>query len=380
MGKRIFALVGNWHYKPAPKGYSIFNYDPKTARMTLIETAFDNLGAGQQTVDEKNKIAYVVNEIRDQRGQVGGGGYVCAIKISNDGHPTLLNEKKSLCPSPCYVCLDKSGQYCIVVHHGFYGHVTSVFQNKDGKWDSQVMFDDAAVVLFHINSDGSIGDICDVSIHEGEGPHGIHMTSHLHSVVSDPSGEVFVICDKGLDRIYSYKVDRKDEKLILINDLQVEDGVCPRYGVFHPKLPVYYSNNEHSPEIFCFHYDVNHGVFQRFARESLQDEAKIEKDIEPSDLLIHPNGKYLYTCIRGTNKIAVMDIADDGTLSCKQTTSCGGENPRGMCISPDERYLIVANSDTGSLEAFSIQINGTISFCGCVAKAPCPATIRFLSL
>lgn len=98
MGKRIFALVGNWHYKPAPKGYSIFNYDPKTARMTLIETAFDNLGAGQQTVDEKNKIAYVVNEIRDQRGQVGGGGYVCAIKISNDGHPTLLNEKSLFVP------------------------------------------------------------------------------------------------------------------------------------------------------------------------------------------------------------------------------------------------------------------------------------------
>lgn len=382
MSGKTFVLVGNWHYKPSPKGFSVFSFDPDTASMEMIETAFEDLGAGQQTMDEDRRIAYVVNEIQNQRGQVGGGGYVVAIKVDSEtGHLSMMNEKKSLAPSPSYICLDKSKKYCIVVHHVVRGHATKVFRDeKTGAYDSKVLFDDAAIVLFRIQEDGSLGEICDVAIHSGEGPFGPHMISHLHSVVADPSGELFLICDKGLDKIYSYALDRENGKLVLLNETQLETEVWPRYGAFHPTLPVFYSNNEKSQEVFCFRYDVSNGKLERFAQILTRDQAHESQDSEPSDLTVHPNGKFLYACDRGSNTVSVMDIDPDGTPHLKQCIDCGGENPRAICISPDARYLVIANSDTASLDVFTIGPDGTLSLHKRAANAPCPATIQFMTM
>ena len=377
--KQIYALVGNWHYIPGPRGYSVFSYDPDNAQMKLLETVFPDVAAGQQCVYEEKGIAYVVNEIGDLRGQTGGGGYVMALQIDPaTGHPTLLNEKKSLSPAPSYFCLDKTKKYGVVVHHSGFGHVTKIERDAQGTFRSLTVFDDTAVVLFRICEDGSLGDICDVHIVQGDGPSGPHMLPHLHSVVADPSGELFLVCDKGLDKIFSFAIDRENGKLICLNETIVESGCCPRYGIFHPTLPVYYSNNEKSPDIFTFRYDTKSGALSRIAVNCMQDERNRGKASEASDIAIHPNGRHLYVSDRGTDVICVFDIDEEGGLQLRQNVPCGGKNPRGFSFSPDGRYFIVANSDTASLAVFRVQYNGQLTLERNDIQAVCPANIRFI--
>lgn len=377
--KKCYALVGNWHYIPGPRGYSVFRYEPEHGEMQLLETVFPDVSAGQQCIDEERGIAYVVNEIGDQRGQTGGGGYVLALKIDPDsGHPVILNEKKSLSPAPSYFCLDKTKRYGVAVHHSGFGHVTKIRRDNQGRFHSVTMFDDAAVVLFRICGDGGLGDVCDVYIARGDGPSGPHMMSHLHSVISDPSGELFLVCDKGLDKIFSFGLDRERGKLVFLDETSVETGSCPRYGAFHPSLPVYYSNNEKSPNIFSFRYDVRSGALTRIAVTSMHGEENRGKPSEASDIAVHPNGRHLYASDRGTDMICVFDIDGQGGLTLRQNVPCGGKNPRGFSLSPDKRFLIAANSDTASLAVFRVGEDGLLELERSDIPAVCPANIRFV--
>ena len=94
---KMYALVGNFGFAPGPKGLSIYNYDPATANMELIETAFDDVNVGHQSIDAERNIVYIINEIPNQRGRTGGGGYLMAVKIDpNSGKLSLISEKPSL--------------------------------------------------------------------------------------------------------------------------------------------------------------------------------------------------------------------------------------------------------------------------------------------
>ena len=80
--------------------------------------------------------------------------------------------------------LDKSGQYALVAHHVDGGHVTKIYQDNEGEFNSKTLFDDASLALFEIKKDGSLGEYqrCFISLKEKEffGPRAI---SHQHCVV-----------------------------------------------------------------------------------------------------------------------------------------------------------------------------------------------------
>ena len=311
--EKMYAIVGNWGFVPGcSKGLSVYSYDPETSAMELIENVFPDVYVGQQCIDNERNIVYIVNEIGSRRGETGGGGYVVAFRIDpENGKVTLINEKESLSPEPSYICLDKSKKYALVTHHVDGGYVTKIIREKDGSFSSQTLFDDSGLVLFRINEDGSLGDVCDVSIKHGEGASGPHMISRGHSVVSDPTGELFAVSDKGLDKIFTYHLDRENGKLICLQETSVEIGSGPRYGAFHPKLPIFYVNNEHKPFIYAFHYDILSGKLDQTGSTSVLQDENATKDVdrvEAGDIKIHPNGKYMYVTIRGLDYIAVMDI------------------------------------------------------------------------
>ena len=57
------------------------------------------------------------------------------------------------------------------------------------------------------HADGTLG-IPRVVSHEGKGPHPTRQqTAHVHSANLSPDGRFAIVCDLGLDRIYSYRID-----------------------------------------------------------------------------------------------------------------------------------------------------------------------------
>ncbi|MCD8129786.1 MAG: lactonase family protein [Lachnospiraceae bacterium] len=376
-----YALVGNWHYKPAPTGFTVYRYLEETAEFTLVEHVHPDVAAGQQALDERRGLVYVCNEIGDVDGIPGAGGEVLALRVDPEtGHTSLINRARTLSPAPSYFALDKSGRYGIAVHHSGFGVTTKIRRREDGNFYCTAEVDDTAVTLFGIREDGGLGEVCDVAVHRGKAQPKEDMISHLHCVVPDPEGEMFVVTDKGLHCLYSYAIDRENGKLVLKHVLNAPYGTSPRYCAFHPTLPVFYYNNEKSDLVMTVKYDAKTGAMEIVDSNSLQLAENAGKPYEASDICVSPDGKTLYVSDRGSHFIAVFAIAGDGSLTLIQNMSAQGENPRGFCITPDRRFLAVCNSDSASICLFAINSDGTLSPHQGGISAPCPANIRFLQI
>jgi 6-phosphogluconolactonase len=98
------------------------------------------------------------------------------------------------------------------------------------------------------------------------------------------------------------------------------------------------------------------------------------------DIKFDRRGRILYCSNRGDESITVFAVSDEGrALDQIDTTPCRGEHPRGLCLSPDGRFLLVANqgptwridrdADSGSPVAgvvvFAVNADsGTLSYTG----------------
>ena len=402
MSKKTYAIVGNWSFEARPakgKGISVFSYEQETGELSLIETIRPDIAAGQLCLDAENEILYAVNECGERRDEIGGGGYVLAFRIDPEtGKLTLVNEQQSLSPEPSYLCMSKSKKYLMTCHCSDPWHVTKIVKKEDGSFTNEVLFDDTALVLFPIQEDGSIGAPCDVMITEGTGGKGEHsqrnvdpVTNHiqlvqvisrLHAVMGSPDGSIYVACDKGMDKLITFKIDEEQGKFIKLKEYQTEEVASfPRYGAFHPTLPVFYANNENLALLNCFHYNTE-GDLELFAKLKLLEKEVGMIDGKPvgaQDILVHPNGKNLYITHCGLNEIVVMDLDKEGRPSLKQHINSRGNLPRGIAFSPDGRYLLSGNMVSGDITTFRVLEDGSLEDTGCTYEAVSPSAIRFFT-
>jgi 6-phosphogluconolactonase (cycloisomerase 2 family) len=381
-----FAVVGNWNFqKTSGKGLSSYTYDPETAKMEHICTVRDDVSVGNQFVDNDNGIIYITYEERNLRGYLGGGGYVLAFKIDKEtGELTEISDTLSLAPLPSYIWVDKSKKYALVSNHVTSNVTTKVVKNPDGTYSPKTETDDAALVLYRLNDDGSIGEACDVYyipsadkiLSDPNNPRYAGGIPHMHSVVGDPTSELFVVCDKGVDKVYTFGIDRENGKIIYKSQFKANERSAPRYSVFHPTLPIVYENNENVTYIHTFKYDVESGELELLATTDLLQEHGGKG--MPSDIAISQDGKFLYACTRGANILSVFSLDENGIPTLIQTSPCGGEGPRGMKISPDGKFVFIANLESGSVAIFKINDDGTVSDTGRRTEAPCPGNISIV--
>lgn len=396
MSRKVFTYVGNWGFAPAPKGISTFQYDMESGELELIETIRPDIAAGQLSLDAQHQILYAVNECGERRGEIGGGGYVLAFRIDPvSGKLSMLNEQESLSPEPSYITRSRSGKYLVTCHCADPWHVTKIVRTEDGSIRNEVLFDDTAVVLFPILEDGSIGAPCDVLITEGTGGKGQHSSrkvdpvtkhiqlveviSRLHAVIEAPDGSFFVTCDKGMDRLITFRIDEAHGKLIRLSEIPVEEVASfPRYGAFHPTQKVFYANNENLALLNCFRYDEN-GAMELFDKINLLKEETGLIDGKPvgaQDILVHPDGKVLYVTLCGLNDIIVVGLDEEGRPSLLQQINSEGNLPRGICLSPDRRFLLSGNMVSGDITVFAVEENGTLTYTGKKYPAVSPSAIR----
>lgn len=84
----------------------------------------------------------------------------------------------------------------------------------------------------------------------------------------------------------------------------------------------------------------------------------------PTGIASDPFGKFLFTgdFYGGTISQLVIDQSD-GTLTLNSTpTATAGLNPRNLVITPDGKYLYLASEGTQTIRAYRININGTLTF------------------
>ncbi|NTV91058.1 MAG: lactonase family protein, partial [Clostridiales bacterium] len=57
----------------------------------------------------------------------------------------------------------------------------------------------------------------------------------------------------------------------------------------------------------------------------------------------------------------------------------GGNLPRGLCLSPDGRYMLSGNMISGDITTFRVLEDGTLEATGKTYKAVSPSAIRIFS-
>ena len=283
-------------------------FDSNDLSLTIDGTYNEEVNGGQLYYDQKRKVLYVCDETNGHIVK-GGGGRIYAYR-AKEGKLVLLNYIDTLLTKTCYCHLNHDGSYLMYANHTDRQIATKVRKKENGEFESVLISDDGGVGLISINEDGSLNKICDMVLYQGFVKDGKYRQPHCHSINS-PDGKIFYTCDKGLDKIYSYKIDEEKGKIIQLAVKDMKEFTAPRYTAFHPRLPVMYENNETSNELFAFVYDKESGNLTEIDRQLLLTDPGIHM---PSDLQVDHKGKYLFACTRNVNKLVSFAINEDGTL------------------------------------------------------------------
>ena len=387
MAARIFAAVGSFAMRPGTsRGIHIFSYEAEHGTFTKLGDYCREVNAGQRAYDAEKDVLYVTDETRDADGEPGSGGRILAFKPDHKtGTLKLIGERRTCGANPSYVLLEAGGDALLIPHHGTGNLVTKIRREKDGRFRPFADTEDTAVSLFPILPDGSPGEMEDAfflpSPKETHEPQ-TGALPHLHNCIQSPDGRLIVICDKGQDIIHTCRFDRETRKLIPLASKEVETGSHPRYGIFHPTLPILYTNCENSAFLHVWKYDGESGELGKLQTAALlEDEtaAASWRAEGASDLVLTADGRFLYAAMRGLNRIAVFSVLEDGAVSLLEDVDCQGKNPRGLCLSPDERYLFSMNRDSDCIAGFRIGEDGKLTAEGIKAECSFPGNLIFIS-
>jgi 6-phosphogluconolactonase len=130
--------------------------------------------------------------------------------------------------------------------------------------------------------------------------------------------------------------------------------------------------------VTAFHYDGSRGALDSFQTISmLPDDFK--GNSSGAEVLVHPNGKFVYGSNRGHDSIAVFSIDGAGKLKAVDRVSSGGKNPRSIALDPKGGYMFAAHQDSDNVVVFKVdQKTGVPKATGDVLEAGAPVCVIFV--
>ena len=258
-------------------------------------------------------------------------GYIESFSVSADRDKlTPVNKVSSNGAHPCYVSVNAGGYVLAANYTG------------------------GNVALFKMGDNGKINPAADVQQHHGRGPNKERQEGpHVHSAFFEPGTDRIFVADLGTDAVSVYNLDKNKLQLLPANttEIKLTPGSGPRHLAFHPRKKILYCANELSNSVSVILLKKD-GSFT-----TIETVSAIPGDFKKSntcaDIHISRDGRFLYVSNRGLNSIAVFAVnQENGKLKIIVQEPTKGENPRNFTLSPDEKYLLVANQTTQNIVAF----------------------------
>ncbi len=353
------------------RGIHLFQVDRTTGGLTPRGVYESGTSPSCLALNADGTRLYSANET-DRVGE-SKEGTVSAFAIDrSDGRLRLLNTVPSGGAGPTYVSVHPSGRFLLVAN--YFG---------------------GSVAVLPILADGGLGAATDVKVDEGtigprkatNAPPGSfafsgHDRTHAHMIEADPSGRFVLHVDLGLDRIFVWKFDDRKGTLTP-NDpsgVSLPPGDGPRHFFFHPNGRWLYSIQEEASTIVLFDYDARTGLLA--ARQTLST-------LPPgfagsnfcSEILVSPDGRFLYAGNRLHDSIAIFSIANDGHLTYVGEEWTRGNYPRSFNFDPSGRFLYCCNQRADNVTVFRVDRDkGALTFTNHYTPVGNPSIIVFLDL
>ncbi|MCP5559623.1 MAG: lactonase family protein [Verrucomicrobiaceae bacterium] len=350
------------------RGIHLFEVDRATGAMTpsgLVE-----MGTSPSCLALNPAKTHLYSGNETERIGDNESGSVSAFAINPaDGQLKLLNTVASGGKGPAHLSVHPSGKFVLVAN--YFG---------------------GTVAVLPIQPDGSLGEATDVKKDEGtvgptkatHAPSGSfaisgHDQIHAHMIEADPTGQFIFHTDLGLDCIYQWKFDPQGGRL-LPNDpptISLPPGDGPRHFAFHPKSAWFYSLQEEGSTIVLFDYDGAKGTLK--ARQTISS-------LPPgfagsnfcSEIMLSPDGRFVYAGNRLHDSIAIFAVADDGTLTFVSEEWTRGDYPRSFNFDPSGTFLYCCNQRADNITVFRLDSKtGALDFTGHYVPVGNPSIIVF---
>jgi 6-phosphogluconolactonase len=239
-----------------------------------------------------------------------------------------------------------------------------------------------SLAVLPINPDGSLAPLSDLATLTGRpGPHRTEQeSSHPHHCPFDRTGRYIVVPDKGLDKIFVYRLDATRGKLVAADsaDVAARAGAAPRHVDFHPSQPYAYVINELDSTITTYHFDPDKGALKPVQVVTTLPSTYTGNNTG-AEIAVAPSGRFLYGSNRGHDSIAIFAIdTATGGLTPVGWESTQGRTPRFFTLDPSGALLLAANQNSDTVVIFRVnQATGRLAPTDQIIKVASPTTIVF---
>ncbi len=353
------------------RGIHLFEVDRTTGAMTAAGVYELGTSPSCLVLNAAGTRLYSANET-DRVGEPVSGTVSAFAVNPKTGKLELLNTVPSGGAGPTYVSIHPSGKFLLVANY-FGGSVAVVPILEDGRLGP------ASDVK---NDEGPLGPTRAPNAPPGSFAFSGHDRTHAHMIQSDPSGRFVLHVDLGQDLIYVWKFDAQAGKL-LANDpptVALPPGDGPRHFHFHPNGQWFYCIQEEGSTIVLFDYDAEKGRLK--ARQTIST-------LPPgyagsnfcSEILVSPDGKFVYAGNRLHDTTAIFQVGPDGTLKYIDDVPTRGNYPRSFNFDPTGRFLYCCNQRADNMTVFAVnRETGGLTFTGHYTPVGNPSIVVFLDL
>jgi 6-phosphogluconolactonase len=363
----LYAYVGT--YTPNGGGIYLFSIDRASGALMQLQVVDDTRNPSWLAVNPTQTRLYAVSEIDSFQGARTGA--VVSYAIDGDSFELKrLGAVASGGAGPSYVSVHPTGKYVFAANYG-----------------------GGSVAVFPVGPDGILGEACDVrpSVGPRHHPHAIddppgqfavsdHEGPHVHMVAPDPTGQFVIANDAGLDLTLIWRLDMQSGRL-LPSDMPVIEapsGSAPRHFVFHPNGKYFYNLYEHDAKVAVYDYDSSRGAMR--LRQSVSTlPPKFAGSTLAAEILVSPDGRFLYVSNRLHSTLAVFAIAPDGGLKMVSESWVHADYPRSAAIDPGGELMFSCNQKSDSITSFRINAaSGALAFTGRFEPVGSPAVMVML--
>lgn len=283
-------------------------------------------------------LVYAVNE--------GSPGSVVAFELAlATAALTRINHASSGGNGPAHVSVDRPGELVLAANYG-----------------------SGTVAVLPIQPNGGVSAPTDVKTPGAK----------AHQVLTGPSNKwVFVPC-LGADHVAQFALDPALGELTpnQVPTMPTANGAGPRHLDFHPSGKFAYLINELNSTLVAATFDDATGRLTPSVTVSTLP-ADFMGANTTAEVLVHPNGGFVYGSNRGHDSIVIFRIdGSSGALTLVGHQPTGGAHPRSFGFTPEGSLMLVANKQSDTITGFRVNaVTGTLTPLGVLASVPDPAFV-----
>ena len=194
--------------------------------------------------------------------------------------------------------------------------------------------------------------------------------SHAHCVTFTPNQEFVYVTDLGLDRVHGYKWNARTGNVAALPPTTFEKGTAPRHMVFSRAGKFALLLTESTSLLIVLELDSKTGALTERSRTSILPPGWNGIN-HAAEVVLHPSQRVVFVSNRGHDSITKFAFdASTGAITVIGWEQRQISTPRGLELSPDGKYMIVANQNGlfgDKIVGFEVE--------GALAGSPKPVTL-----